>query len=250
MMNGLCTTLPWSVVNYKYLIDVQVLVRVAYAGVNPVETYIRAGITPMLPPTPYTPGTDMAGTVEKIGAKVTHVKGAAIGVPYFTAYRSLFFKCHSRPGETVLVHGASGAVGIAGVQIAHSIGMTVIGTAGTDDGLALVKQQGADFVFNHREKGYEQKIVVVGSRGSIDFQPVLTIGKEATIVGVVLPVNTPEEWHQSGMFFASGARQGWLNPIVDKSYALTSAGVAQSHHDVIEHAGGSKGKLTIDMAQT
>jgi NADPH2:quinone reductase len=108
--------------------------------------------------------------------RLSFAQGAAIGVPYFTAYRSLFLKCHARPGETVLVHGASGAVGksklthmhplftaqvgIACVQIAHSIGMTVIGTAGTEDGLAIVKQQGADHVFNHREEGYEKKIMV------------------------------------------------------------------------------------------
>jgi hypothetical protein len=91
---------------------------------------------------------------------LSFAQGAAIGVPYATAYRSLFFKAHARPGETLLVHGASGAVGVAAVQMAHNYGMTVIGTAGTQEGLDLVKQQGADHVFNHRDKGYEQLILV------------------------------------------------------------------------------------------
>jgi hypothetical protein len=55
------------------------------------------------------------------------------------------------------------------------------------------------------------------------------------------------EWHEIGAYLSSGARAGWLRPLVDKSYPLTSEGAAQSHHDVIEHAGGARGKLTIDM---
>ena len=241
--------------------DDQVLIRVSHAGVNPVDALIRAGLYPVHPPLPYTPGSDLAGVVDKVGAKVTNVRvgdrvfatqcvtgayaqfavvragtvwkldekvsfaqGAAIGVPYFTAYRSLFFKCHARPGETVLVHGASGAVGIAATQIAHSIGMTVIGTAGTEEGMKLVKECGADHVFNHREKGYEQKIkavcgrgvdvvlemsadhnlntdvmllakfgrvVVIGCHGPINFNPIMTMGIEGHIVGVSLPNSTP-----------------------------------------------------------
>src|SRR5262245_51806291 len=161
----------------------QVLVRIHAAGINPVETYIRTGTYPLKPALPYTPGTDGAGIVEAVGVGVTSVlpgtrvyvghgaggstgtyaqqaaigaagvqplpdrvsfaQGAALGVPYVTAWRALFEKAHAKAGETVLVHGASGGVGVAAVQIARAAGLTVIGTASTDRGRALVREQGA-----------------------------------------------------------------------------------------------------------
>src|SRR4051794_28285692 len=168
----------------------QVVVRVRAAGVNPVDAYIRSGAYARLPTLPYTPGFDGAGEVESVGAGVTawapgdrvyiaalgswvgtytermayaphqifrlpdHVsfgQGASLGVPAATAHRALFGRAHGRRGETVLVHGASGAVGIAAVQLAKSAGMRVIGTAGTDEGRALVREHGADAVFDHRD---------------------------------------------------------------------------------------------------
>src|SRR5262249_43143180 len=133
----------------------QVLVRMHAIGVNPVETYIRAGTYARLPQLPYTPGNDGAGVVERIGsggtefkpgdrvytagslsgtyaefalcqkeqvhplsANVSFAQGAAVGTPYATAYRGLLQRAVAKPGETVLVHGASGAVGTAAVQLA------------------------------------------------------------------------------------------------------------------------------------
>jgi NADPH:quinone reductase-like Zn-dependent oxidoreductase len=208
------------------------------------------------------------------------------------------------------------------------MGMTVIGTAGTADGLAMVKEQGADHVFNHREKDYEQKILVC-SRVTVRAHALYFAGgyrrsrcKRRTRNGVgeefeqrpadVVPAraycskrytndshiydcrldnrmpwldrfstathngqgsdncrrrarhhhpgrvftrtcaplaHAQGEWHEMGTFMAAAARQGWLRPIVEKSYALTSADVARAHHDVIEHASGSRGKLTIDMSK-
>ena len=152
----------------------QVVVRVHAAGVNPVETYIRSGIYPK-PPTPYTPGNDGAGVIAAIGPDVQGVavgdrvyiagsisgtyaekslcsakrvhplptpasfaQGAAINVPYGTAYHALFQRGHGVAGDSVLVHGASGGVGIAAVQLACAAGLTVIGTAGTERGKQLV----------------------------------------------------------------------------------------------------------------
>jgi NADPH2:quinone reductase len=171
----------------------EVLVRVRAAGVNPVETYVRAGTYPRLPKLPYTPGSDGAGEVETVGAEVKDFKrgdrvyiagdnvsvasagtyaeyalcsqamlhrlppnvsfeqGAALGVPYATAYRGLFIRADARPAETVLVHGATGGVGIAAVQIARARGLTVIGTGGTERGIALVREQGAAMVVNHKD---------------------------------------------------------------------------------------------------
>src|SRR5215204_2761606 len=164
----------------------QVLVRIKAAGVNPVDTYIRSGVYAQKPALPYTPGKDGAGIVEKTGGRVTKFKtgdrvltadagsgtyaefavfdekqlirlpenvsfeeGAGVFVPYATAYRALFQKARGKSGETVLVHGASGGVGIAAIQWAKNAGLTVIGTASSADGKKLVEEQGADFVFDH-----------------------------------------------------------------------------------------------------
>jgi NADPH:quinone reductase len=164
----------------------QVLVRIEAAGVNPVDTYIRSGVYAKVPELPYTPGKDAAGVIEAVGVDVDRFKpgdrvytadsitgtyaeyalcgeqqvnylpenvnfeqGAGVFVPYATAYRALFEKARARAGETVLIHGASGGVGIAAIQWAKNAGLTVIGTASSEEGKRLVREQGADFVFDH-----------------------------------------------------------------------------------------------------
>src|SRR5262249_11024688 len=150
----------------------QVVVRIHAAGVNPVETYIRAGVYPRKPELPYTPGTDGAGVVLLTGKDVSRFKpgdrvyvaqpltgtyaeqtlceessvfplpahmsfaqGAAVHIPYATAFRALFDRAAAQGGETVLIHGASGGVGIAAVQLARAAGLRVVGTAGSERGL-------------------------------------------------------------------------------------------------------------------
>ncbi|HUF92703.1 MAG TPA: alcohol dehydrogenase catalytic domain-containing protein, partial [Candidatus Limnocylindria bacterium] len=144
--------------------DGQVVVRVHAVGVNPVDTYIRAGAYARMPALPYVPGTDGAGVVKAVGAGVRTVavgdrvymagtagetstgayaelalcdvsqvkplpasmsfaQGAAVNIPYATAYRGLFHKARIVAGESVLVHGASGGVGIAAVQLARAMGL-------------------------------------------------------------------------------------------------------------------------------
>src|SRR6202034_4346762 len=157
----------------------EVVVRIHAAGVNPYDTYMRAGTYAVKPSLPYIPGSDGAGTVEAVGQGVKKVKpgdrvytartitgayaeyalaleeqvhllpanidfkqGAGIWVPYGTAYHALFHSAKAHASETVLVHGASGGVGIAAAQIARAAGLTVIGTGGTDKGLELVKKEG------------------------------------------------------------------------------------------------------------
>ncbi len=148
----------------------QVLVRLHAVGVNPVDTYVRAGTYTIKAALPFTPGSDGAGVIEAVGDgvkqwkrgdrvyifgtvdgvragayaqlavceasqvhsladKATFAQGAAIGVPYSTAYRALFQKAQAVPGETVFIHGASGGVGIAAVQLAVARELRVIGTA-------------------------------------------------------------------------------------------------------------------------
>ena len=74
-------------------------------------------------------------------------------VPYATAYRALFQIAHARPSERVLIHGASGGVGIAAVQIARAAGLHVVGTASSDRGRKLVADEGAHQVARPQRTG-------------------------------------------------------------------------------------------------
>src|ERR1035437_4452212 len=168
----------------------EIVVKVNAAGVNPVDTYIRAG---MYGPRsfPLTPGMDAGGEVLSVGAAVKGFKihgrvyvagilsgtyaeealckqsqvhplphhnslgeGAAVGVPYATAYFALFNRGQAMPGETVLIHGASGGVGTAALQLARSRGLIVIGTHGTAKGRELVAKEGAHHVLDHSAPDY------------------------------------------------------------------------------------------------
>ncbi|XP_056276842.1 quinone oxidoreductase [Pseudoliparis swirei] len=291
----------------------QVLIRVHACGVNPVETYIRAGTYARRPALPYTPGSDVAGVVESVGEGVTAVKagdrvfsmatetggyaefavaadqsvhrlhaalsflqGAALGVPYFTAYRALVHKAHAKAGETVLVHGASGGVGVATCQLSRALGLTVLGTAGTPEGLKLALSNGAHLAFNHREEGYTQKIMeatggrgvdvvvemlsnvnlskdlqmsavggrvtVIGCRGPVEINPRDAMAKESSIIGVILNAATPEENRECAALLYAGMEAGWLRPVVGAQYPLADA--AQAHHDIIECLGAA-GKTVL-----
>jgi NADPH2:quinone reductase len=104
--------------------------------------------------------------MHRLPPKVTYGQGAALACMR-TAYRALFYKANARPGETVLVHGATGGVGIAAVQIGKMHGMRVLATGGSERGLDVVRENGADAVFNHREDGYLQAITAAtGGQGS------------------------------------------------------------------------------------
>merc|ERR1719288_186401 len=300
------------------LTKTQVLVRVKCAGVNPVETYVREGQYSRLPDLPYIPGADASGVIEKVGSDVQNLKvgqrvfvtgrnsgsyaeyivteaiyvfplhhrltfaqGAALGVPYFTAYKALIMGAKAKPGETVLIHGASGAVGTAAVQIARSMGVIVFGTAGTKDGMDVVAKCGAHHVFNHNHKSYEKKmlellggegfdviiehlaninlghhvqmlkrdarIMVVGCRGSVNINPRHLMLPEASIRGVTLQGNTTvAQYKEIGSAIVAGIEAGWVNPVINKEYAMEEA--QQVHYDII-HSKGAKGKLVLKVGQ-
>ena len=288
---------------------IQVLVKIAAAGVNPVDTYMRTGNHAQAPQLPYTPGKDGAGVVEKIGEDVTRFKpgdrvytantstatyaeyalcnedqlvslpdnvsfeqGAGIWTPYATSYRALFQKAGAKAGETVLIHGASGGVGIAAVQWAKNRGLTVYGTASSDEGKQLVREQDADGVFDHSADGYlgeirEQngdrgvdiiiemlanvnlqkdfealamfgRITIVGNRGSLEFNPRAAMTKDATIYGMSL-FNAPraafDEIHAA---IFEGLSEGFLDPIIDQTFDLADA--PASHEAVIGHKAHGK----------
>lgn len=290
----------------------QVVVRVKAAGVNPVETYIRSGVYAKKPALPYTPGTDAAGVVEAVGpnvkrvkvgdrvytngsitgtyaelalceqsrvhplpAKVSFAQGAALGVPYGTAYRALFQRGGARPAETVLVHGASGGVGIACVQFARSAGLTVIGTGGSEKGRALVAGEGAQHVVDHKDGGYEKQImaitdgrgvdlilemlanvnlakdltmlaqggrvVVIGNRGSIEINPREAMLREASILGLILWSATDAELATIHAAIVAGLDNGTLRPVVGREMPLAEA--ARAHQLVMEP--GAYGKIAL-----
>ncbi|XP_054068350.1 quinone oxidoreductase isoform X2 [Rissa tridactyla] len=257
----------------------QVLIKVHACGVNPVETYIRSGNYARKPALPYTPGSDVAGVVEGVGEHVTAFKkgdrvftigtisggyadyavaaanrvfplsgkldfrqGAAIGIPYFTAYRALFQKGRAKAGESVLVHGASGGVGIATCQIARACGLKVLGTSGTEEGMNMVLRNGAHQAFNHREANYIDKIKVVGCRGPIEINPRDTMSKESSIIGVSLFLATEEERRECATALLDGIEAGWLKPIVGSEYPLEK--VVKAHEDII-HSSGARGKMVL-----
>ncbi|XP_071821161.1 quinone oxidoreductase-like isoform X2 [Apostichopus japonicus] len=293
--------------------DNEVLVNIKAAGVNPVETYIRAGVYKRLPPLPFTPGSDGAGVVDKVGSKVKRFKpgdrvflcqtvsgsyaeygtvnecythpltaaldfkqGAALGVPYFTAYRALCIKAKIQSGQSLLIHGASGSVGIACIQLARSRGLTVYGTAGSQDGLDLIKKLGVHHAFNHREEGYEKRImetskdkgvdcivemlsnvnlqkdldmvsvngtiVVIGSRGNVEISPRSIMAKEANILGVMLWNSSEEEMQETVREVVKGTESGELVPVIGKEYTLEEA--SQAHFDIV-NTKSSTGRLVL-----
>jgi NADPH2:quinone reductase len=193
-------------------------------------------------------------------------QGAAIGVPYGAAFRALFQRAHAVGGETVLVHGASGGVGIAAVQLARAAGMRVIGTAGSEEGKSLVLAQGAHEVLNHRTAGYLDRlheltcgqgvdvilemlanvnldhdlgvlakggrVVIIGSRGRVEIDPRTAMGQEATILGMTLYNASDKELASMHAAFVEGLGNGTLRPVVSRELPLADA--AKAHHAVME----------------
>jgi NADPH2:quinone reductase len=290
----------------------QVLVRVHAVGVNPVETYIRSGAYAAKPALPYTPGGDCAGTVEAVGAQVTAFKpgdrvytagtisgsyaefalcqgaqvhplpanisfaqGAAIGIPYATAYRGLMDRAEALPGEMVLIHGASGGVGLAALQIASQHGMHVFGTAGTKAGRELVLKQGANYVFDHGAPDYATtlmsetggrgvdvilemlanhnlakdltmlaargRVVVIGSRGRVEIDPRDAMVRDADIRGMILANTPPAELARIHAALFAGLESGAYRPVIARELPLSAA--AAAHQAVMQP--GAAGKIVL-----
>jgi NADPH2:quinone reductase len=291
----------------------QVVVAVRAVGINPVETYVRSGSYAFKPQLPYTPGADAAGVIESVGAEVRSFKpgdrvwvngtadarngtyaqkilcnpnnvfplpgslsfqqGAAVGVPYITSYHALFQVARAIAGETVLVHGATGGVGIACVQLAISRGLVVIGTGGTEEGRNLVREQGAQHVLDHTLPGYldtisaitdgngvnvvcemlanvnlakdlkvlakRGRVAVIGSRGTIEIDPRDLMKAHGAVLGVM--AGTEAERTEATAATTAGLFNGTLRPIVDVEYPLAEA--SKAHQDVM--SGGSKGKIVL-----
>lgn len=294
----------------------QVRVRIHAVGVNPYDTYMRAGGYAIKPDLPYTPGADAAGVIDQIGdgvtgwtagdrvyisgtatgkahgayavlavceagqvhrlpARVSFAQGAGLFVPYVTAWRALFGRAGARAGDTLLVHGASGGVGVAATQFAVAAGLTVIGTAGTDEGLKVVTAQGAHHAFNHRTEGYLDRItgvtggrgpdvilemlanvnldhdltvvapggriVVIGNRGRVEIDARKIMSKDCAVYGLALWGIPPDEVRRAHQAIIAGLESGALNPVVGREMPLADA--ARAHIEVMQP--GAHGKIVL-----
>eukprot|EP00922_Rhytidocystis_sp_ex-Travisia-forbesii_P008688 GHVS01012718.1.p1 GENE.GHVS01012718.1~~GHVS01012718.1.p1 ORF type:complete len:345 (+),score=43.81 GHVS01012718.1:83-1117(+) len=312
------------------LVDSTFLVQVECAGVNPVDTYIRAGDYSNLPALPYTPGRDFSGVIIaiaeswksgydhnkfKIGSRVfgclntscklagatrgTYTRhclaspeldyidvlpdntdfeaGAAATTTYFTAYRSLYTKGCCRPHQFVLIHGGSGGVGTAAIEMCRQIGATCVATAGTDAGLAICKEAGATYVLNHSTEAHLEQILdithgegvdliienradqnlgkdlrllkkggrvmVVGCRGTVEISPRELMSREASIEGIMLNSAPREDMLEAHSYVTAGLRSGAFKPII-QSFPLAEA--AAAHREITKpSSGGSAGRIIL-----
>lgn len=289
-----------------------VLIHVEAIGVNPVDTYIRAGNYPVLPQLPFIPGKDVGGKIVKVGDGVKKWKegdriyssgtltgayaeytvchqsqvfslpdnmnfsqGAAMGVPGAAAWRALFTRARAIQGEKLLVHGASGSVGMIAIQLAVSAGLEVHGTAGTEQGMDNIKKAGAKKAYNHRDAGYldeitqelgdhgcdiilemlaninlvedlrllgvRGRVVIVGSRGEITIDPRATMAKETEILGMSLFNSTEEEMNEAQVGLYQQMNAGRLVPEIAMTLSLVDA--PQAHRRILKS--GNCGKIIL-----
>lgn len=290
----------------------QVLVHIRAAGVNPYDTYMRSGTYAIKPPLPYTPGSDAAGTIEAVGPGITKVKsgdrvytsqtitgayaeyalasedqvyklpekitfeqGAGVWVPYGTAYHAIYHFAKARPAETILIHGASGGVGTAAVQIAREMGMTVFGTVGTDKGFEVVKKEGAHQAFNHGKAGYldeimkatggrgvdvilemlanvnlgndlkllatSGRVVVIGNRGEVTINARDLMMRRGSVLAFTLWTTPPDQVTEIHAALYAGMENGTLRPVVGKRIPLAEA--MRAHKEILEP--GAAGKIVL-----
>jgi NADPH2:quinone reductase len=290
----------------------QVLVHLHAAGVNPYDTYMRAGTYAVKPPLPYTPGSDAAGVIRTVGDGVKKVKpgdrvytaktvtgayaeyalaleeqvhvlpekisfgqGAGVWVPYGTAYHALHHSAAAQASETVLVHGASGGVGSAAVQMARAMGLTVFGTAGTQKGIELIKREGSHQFFDHSKAGYQEdilkatggrgvdivlemlanvnlsadlkllaingRVIIIGNRGEITINPRDLMLRRASARGFTLWAITPAEEAEIHAGLVAGLENGTLRPVVGKELPLAEA--PRAHKEILES--GASGKIVL-----
>lgn len=294
----------------------QVRVRIHAVGVNPYDTYMRAGGYAIKPDLPYTPGADAAGVIDQVGDgvhglkagarvyisgttlgkahgayaqfatctpdqvhrlpdRISFTQGAGLFVPYVTAWRALFGRANTRAGDQVLIHGASGGVGVAATQFAAAAGAIVIGTASSEDGLAVVRAQGARHAINHKSDGYLDEItkvtggrgpdvilemlanvnldhdltvvapggrvVVIGNRGRVEIDARKIMSKDVSVFGLALWGIPADEVRRAHEAIIAGLDSGALNPVVGTEMPLADA--AKAHETVM--APGAKGKIIL-----
>lgn len=291
----------------------QVQIRVRAAGINPADLVRLSGrLQPLA--LPYIPGTDVCGEVESVGTGVTHVKrgdrvfgrafaggyaektcltaneavalpanlsweeGAAIPIPFFTAYRALYHKAVLRPRETVLISAGGGGVGVAAIQLAKAVNALVLTTVGSPEKAERTRELGADIAINYREQDFvaevqqatggkgvnviienvaadnlakdfaalapNGRIVVIGTgtgkRADATFGVIGALFKDAAIYGMSL-VNAGSVIQEMAAALTQLFTAGRIKAIVSRAYPLAEA--PQALADLV--AGRVFGKLVL-----
>ncbi|MCY1285692.1 Quinone oxidoreductase 1 [compost metagenome] len=296
----------------------EVLIDVHAAGVNFPDTLIIQGKYQFKPPFPFSPGGEAAGVVAAVGEQVSHLKpgdrvmaltghgsfaeqvavtahnalpipagmdfttAAAFGMTYGTSMHALKQRGNLQPGETLLVLGASGGVGLAAVEIGKAMGARVIAAASTDAKLEVARAAGADVLLNYSEGSLKDKLKeITGGKGvDVIYDPVggalfedafrslawngrmLVIGfasgsipslpanlpllKGAALVGVFWGAFTRNQPQDNLANFQQLFRwfgEGKLKPLVSQTFPLERAGEA------IDHLGQRKaiGKVVVQV---
>jgi NADPH2:quinone reductase len=187
----------------------------------------------------------------------------------------LHHRGRARAGETLLIHGATGGVGIAGVQIARAIGMIVLGTGGSEKGLELAKREGAHQVFDHTKADYREQIlratggrgvdlilemlanvnlghdlkllaphgrvVVIGSRGDVTISPRDLMTRSGSMHAFTLWGITQAEQNEIHAGLVAGLENGTLRPVIGKELPLAEA--PRAHKEILEP--GAFGKIVL-----
>ena len=188
----------------------EILIDVHAAAVNFPDTLIIEGKYQFKPPFPFSPGGEAAGVVAAVGEKVSHLKpgdrvmaltgwgsfaeqvavpsynvmpipkgidfnsAAAFGMTYGTSMHALKQRANLQPGETLLVLGASGGVGLAAVEIGKAMGARVIAAASSAEKLEVAKAAGADALINYSEENLKDRVKeLTGGQGAdVIYDPV------------------------------------------------------------------------------
>ena len=276
----------------------EVLVRVKACGVNFPDTLIIQGLYQFKPELPFTPGSDVAGLVKAIGEDVKHLKvgdevfgfvahgamaeevlvpanacfpkpkqmefpvAASFIMAYGTSFYALKDRAKLQKGETLLVLGASGGVGLAAVELAKLMGAHVIAAASSDEKLELCKHYGADETINYSKEDLKSAIKALTKNKGVDviYDPVggsyseaafrgmawngryLVVGfasgeipklplnlpllKGASVIGVFwggFAMGQPKENMQNTITLMQWYAEGKLKPHIDKIYSLADA---------------------------
>jgi NADPH:quinone reductase-like Zn-dependent oxidoreductase len=276
----------------------QVMIRVRAAGINPADLVRLSGRLGS-PPLPYVPGTDVCGEIESLGTGVSNLKqgqrvfgraltggyaekaclvadeavplpanlsfeeGAAIPIPFYTAYHGLHNKAVLKSGETVLVSAGGGGVGVAAIQLARLAGARVITTVGSMEKAERVTALGAHVAVNYKEQDFvaevqkftdkkgvdviienvaadnlakdflaaapRGRIVVIGTgtgkAGDASFPVFAALMKDVTMLGMSL-INAGAAIPEMARILSDLFSEGKIKAVVSKSYPLAQAAKA------------------------
>jgi|TARA_B110001454_G_C12693389_1_gene423237 NADPH2:quinone reductase len=315
---GLPNTLGYTDVETPQPKEGEVLISVKACSVNFPDTLIIQGKYQFRPAFPFSPGSDIAGIVEKLGENVQHLKvgdtvvgfvpfggfaekaivkakdcfpkpkgmsmvhASAFLLAYGTSYHALKDRANLQKGETILILGASGGVGLTALELAKLMGAKVIAAASTNEKLELCKQFGADEVINYTTESLKDRVkeitngkgvdviydpvgghfselalraiawkgrhLVIGfANGEIPKIPInLTLLKGASIVGVfwgAFAQKEPKKSLENIQQLLTWFIKGELKPHIDKVYALQNA--PKALEDMMQRK--TKGKIVIDI---